>query len=313
MVKKGLGSGLNALFGDQPLVLPQNKPEAEAAGEQVLQLPLKQVAPNPHQPRRAFDEGKLRELAASVKEQGVLQPILVRPVSEGQPHKYEIVAGERRWRAAQLAGLEQIPAIVKPLEDDVTLEVALIENIQRQDLNPLEEAASYRRLLDEHGYTQASLAARLGKSRVYVANTLRLLALPGAIRDLVSEGRLSAGHGKALLMVEDDTDRLNLADKIVDEGLSVRQSEEMAKNPQLIYRPAPEQPQTAKAQKPKSAPVAPSREELLLQDIADKLCARLQTKVKLQKTPKGGRITLEYYSNEELSRLLEIILPDTSF
>ena len=204
MVKKGLGSGLDALFGAQaplPKVSQKMSEEPKETGEQVLQLSLTAVAPNPHQPRRAFDEGKMRELAASVKEQGVLQPILVRPATDS-PDKYEIVAGERRWRAAQLAGLAQIPAIVKPLEDDVTLEVALIENIQRQDLNPLEEAASYRRLLDEHGYTQASLATRLGKSRVYVANTLRLLALPGSIRDLLSEGRITAGHGKALLMVE---------------------------------------------------------------------------------------------------------------
>ena len=227
----------------------------------------------------------MRELAASVKEQGVLQPILVRPATDS-PDKYEIVAGERRWRAAQLAGLAQIPAIVKPLEDDVTLEVALIENIQRQDLNPLEEAASYRRLLDEHGYTQASLATRLGKSRVYVANTLRLLALPGSIRDLLSEGRITAGHGKA-----------------------------MAKNPQLIYQPV--QTDKPKDSKPKGKPATPpqpaSTEELLLQDIADKLCMHLQTKVKLQKMPKGGRITLEYYSNDELSRLLEMLLPGTTF
>ena len=144
MVKKGLGSGVNALFGNQPILTPK------VEGEQVLQLSLDSVAPNAEQPRRVFDEGKLRELAASVKEQGVLQPILVRPVA-GSHNKYEIVAGERRWRAAKMAGLKDIPAIVKSLNDDVTLEVALIENIQRQDLNSLEEAATYRRLLDEHG------------------------------------------------------------------------------------------------------------------------------------------------------------------
>ena len=180
MVKKGLGSGVNALFGNQPILTPK------VEGEQVLQLSLDSVAPNAEQPRRVFDEGKLRELAASVKEQGVLQPILVRPVA-GSHNKYEIVAGERRWRAAKMAGLKDIPAIVKSLNDDVTLEVALIENIQRQDLNSLEEAATYRRLLDEHGYTQASLATRLGKSRVYVANTLRLLALPESIRSMITD------------------------------------------------------------------------------------------------------------------------------
>ena len=197
----------------------------------------------------------------------------------------------------------------------MTLEVALIENIQRQDLNPLEEAASYRRLLDEHGYTQASLATRLGKSRVYVANTLRLLALPGSIRDLLSEGRITAGHGKALLMVEAEADRLALADRICEYGLSVRQAEEMAKNPQLIYQPVQtDKPKDSKPKgKPATSPQPASTEELLLQDIADKLCMHLQTKVKLQKMPKGGRITLEYYSNDELSRLLEMLLPGTTF
>lgn len=315
MVKKGLGSGVNALFGNQPILTP------ETEGEQVLQLALDSVAPNAEQPRRVFDEGKLRELAASVKEQGVLQPILVRPVA-GSRNKYEIVAGERRWRAAKMVGLKKIPAIIKPLNDDVTLEVALIENIQRQDLSPLEEAATYRRLLDEHGYTQASLAERLGKSRVYVANTLRLLALPESIRSMITSGRISAGHGKALLMLENDADRLELADKIQAEGLSVRQTEEMAKNPERIYAALPQaesQHKPLKTEKPaaslKSAETSgrANTEELLLQDISDKLCARLQTKVKLQKTAKGGRIMLEYYSNEELSRLLEILLPDSSF
>lgn len=309
MVKKGLGSGVDALFGDQSALA------AQPVGEQVLQLAIDMVSPNAEQPRRAFDEGKLRELAASVKEQGVLQPILVRPAA-GSRNKYEIIAGERRWRAAKMAGLKKIPAIVKPLSDDVTLEVALIENIQRQDLNPLEEALTYRRLIDEHGYTQASMAERLGKSRVYVANILRLLALPEQIRSLITEGRLSAGHGKALLMVEKEDDRLALAERIREEGLSVRQAEEMAKNPALIYtrksETGTEKGQAGRA-KPADIPAQPNTEELLLQDISDKLCARLQTKVRLQKTPKGGRITLEYYSNDELARLLEILLPDTQF
>lgn len=309
MVKKGLGSGVNALFGEQPALAVQ------PAGEQVLQLTIDAVSPNAEQPRRTFDEGKLRELAASIKEQGVLQPILVRPAA-GSRSKYEIIAGERRWRAAKMAGLKKIPAIVKPLADDVTLEVALIENIQRQDLNPLEEALTYRRLLDEHGYTQASLAERLGKSRVYVANTLRLLALPEEIRSQITEGRLSAGHGKALLMAEKEDDRLALAERIREEGLSVRQAEEMAKNPALIYAKKAEPGKSVKQKKAGSASplgATPDTEQLLLQDISDKLCARLQTKVKLQKTPKGGRIMLEYYSNDELSRLLEILLPDTQF
>ncbi len=310
MVKKGLGSGVDALFGNQPAI--NLTPRLE--GKQVLQLDLEAVSPNEEQPRRIFEEGKLRELAASIKEQGVLQPILVRPIV-GKRYKYEIVAGERRWRAAKMAGLKKIPAILKTLTDDVTLEVALIENIQRQDLNPLEEAACYRRLLDEHGYTQATLADRLGKSRGYIANTLRLLALPEQIRDLISSGRISAGHGKALLMAESEADRLALAEKVQAEGLTVRQTEEMAKNPALLYTSSAEENRPVEKQRKDSLKPAasPKSEELLLRDISDKLCARLQTKVKLQKTRKGGRIMLEYYSDDELARLLEILLPDVEF
>jgi ParB family chromosome partitioning protein len=267
------------------------------------------VTPNPKQPRRSFDQGKLKELTASIKEQGVLQPILVRPIS-GEHNKYEIVAGERRYRAAEQAGLKNIPAIVKPLEDKVTLEVALIENIQRQELNPLEEAASFRDLLDNYGYTQAALAERLGKSRVYIANTLRLLALPESVRRYVTAGRLSAGHGKALLMLEKDDDRVALAERIIEEGLSVRETEELAKNPAAIYKKQP----SAKSHDGQAGAKAPSQEDLLLNAIGERLRERLQTKVNVKKTGKQrGRITLEYYSDEELERLLELLLPGVQF
>jgi ParB family chromosome partitioning protein len=304
MVKKGLGSGLDALFGDS-----KPKLDEQPAGEKVLLLPLSAVTPNPKQPRRSFDQGKLKELTASVKEQGVLQPILVRPIP-GEHNKYEIVAGERRYRAAEQAGLKSIPAIVKSLEDKVTLEVALIENIQRQELNPLEEAASFRDLLDNYGYTQASLAERLGKSRVYIANTLRLLALPESVRGYVTNGRLSAGHGKALLMLEKEEDRVALAERVIEEGLSVRQTEELAKNPKAIYKKQP----AAKEQGAQAGEQTASQEDLLLNAIGERLRERLQTKVNVKKTgKKRGRITLEYYSDEELERLLELLLPGVQF
>ncbi len=304
MVKKGLGNGLDALFGNMPNPLEQAR---EAAGERVLQLPLADIAVNPGQPRRSFDQGKLNELAASIREQGVLQPILVRPA--GKPGKYEIVAGERRFRAAKLAELKTIPAIVKELEDKTTLEIALIENIQRQELNPLEEAAAYRELLDEHGYTQAALAARLGKSRVYVANTLRLLGLPSDIQALIAKGGLTAGHGRALLMLEDKADQQLLAAYAKEKGLSVRQTEELAKNPAALHRAAG--PAVAKPASPK--PDAPAG-DLLLAAVGEKLRERLQTKVSVkQLSRRHGRITLEYYSDEELERLIDLLLPGVTF
>lgn len=300
MVKKGLGKGVNALFGDVAPIVRQ-----EPAGEQVMQIKLEDVSANPDQPRRRFDEGKLRELAASIKEQGVLQPILVRPAAKAG--KYEIVAGERRYRAAKEAGLKTIPAIVKELADEATLAVALIENIQRQELNPLEEAASYRELLDNYGYTQAQLAEKLGKSRVYVANTLRLLALPEEIQAQISKGGLTAGHGRALLMLPDEADRLLLAEKVREEGLSVRQTEELAKNPKALRK-------AAKAKPNKTAASLARQEDLLLAAVGEKLRERLQTKVNVQRVGKAhGRITLEYYSDEELERILDILLPGATF
>ena len=301
MVKKGLGSGLDALFGGKPVI------EDNASGEKVLLLPLQSVSPNPNQPRRSFDEGSLAELTASVREQGILQPILVRP-SAGKPGKYEIVAGERRYRAATQAGLKHIPAIVKPLEDKTTLEIALIENIQRQDLNPLEEAASYRELLDNYNYTQAQLAEKLGKSRVYLANTMRLLALPEDIGRLITAGRISAGHGRALLMLDDPADQKLLTERILELGLSVRQAEALAREPELLRK------QAAPAAEKKQPVRTAKAEDLLLNAVGEKLRERLQTKVQVQKHgKKGGRITLEYFNDEELERLLELLLPGVEF
>lgn len=301
MVKKGLGSGLDALFGGKPVI------EDNASGEKVLLLPLQSVSPNPNQPRRSFDEGSLAELTASVREQGILQPILVRPLA-GKPGKYEIVAGERRYRAATQAGLKHIPAIVKPLEDKTTLEIALIENIQRQDLNPLEEAASYRELLDNYNYTQAQLAEKLGKSRVYLANTMRLLALPEDIGRLITAGRISAGHGRALLMLDDPADQKLLTERILELGLSVRQAEALAREPELLRK------QAAPAAEKKQPVRTAKAEDLLLNAVGEKLRERLQTKVQVQKHgKKGGRITLEYFNDEELERLLELLLPGVEF
>lgn len=303
MVKKGLGNGLDALFGTiGPIETPSN------SDEKVMQIKLDDISANPDQPRRRFDEGKLKELAASIKEQGVLQPILVRPRENG---KFEIVAGERRFRAAKMAGLKTIPAIAKELADEVTLEVALIENIQRQELNPLEEAGSYRDLIDNYGYTQAKLAEKLGKSRVYVANTLRLLALPTEIKIQIAKGSLTAGHGRALLMLENSRDRLLLAQRVQDEGLSVRQTEALAKDPKSLHKAVKKDIDKPYTEIP---PEVASQDELLLNAVGEKLREKLQTKVNVQQvSKKHGKITLEYYGDEEFERIIGILLPGVEF
>ncbi len=282
MAKKGLGNGLSALFSEKPVL------EEKLVGERVLLLPLAEIEANPNQPRQFFDAEKLKELISSVKEQGVLQPILVRPKAE---KGYEIIAGERRYRAATAAGLNEIPCIVRNLDDHVTLEVALIENIQRQNLNPMEEALTYRALMDQYNYTQVQLAEKLGKSRVYIANMVRLLSLPKLIQEAIIAGQLSAGHGKALLQLPKEKDRIALAEKIIMEQLSVRQAENFAKNPQGIYEGTDPQKKaktkTVKRKKPLSV------DDLVLQEMGEKLRAKLGTKVSVQKTnEKQGKIVM---------------------
>lgn len=303
MAKKGLGNGLSALFGDTKPVLEDN-----LTTEKVQLLKAEDVQPNPNQPRRDFDDDKLAELVKSVGEQGILQPILVRPQAD---NTYQIIAGERRYRAAVKCGLAEIPCIVRNLDDTTTLEVALIENIQRQNLNPMEEAVTYKELMDKYGYTQGKLAEKLGKSRVYVANTVRLLSLPQAVQKAVQGGKLSAGHGRALLQLTKEKDRIALTDKILAENLSVRQAEFYAKNPKAIYE------ETTKTDKKKPAKKQqakkPAMEDLLLGEVAERLRSRLGTKVSVQKSGKGGKIVLEYYSDEELSHLIETLLPGEEF
>ena len=218
---RALGRGLSALLGDEAVQNPQTIP----ADQRGQSLPVEFLAPSPFQPRRIFNQDDITELTASVRERGVLQPILVRP-NPTRPNHYEIVAGERRWRAAQAAQLHEVPVIIRELSDEGVLEIALVENIQRADLNPLEEASGYLRLIDEFDHTQESLAKVVGKSRSHVANTLRLLTLPETVQRLVDQGQLSAGHARALIGADDPT---GLAAKIVKLGLNVRQTEALVK------------------------------------------------------------------------------------
>ena len=221
--RKGLGRGLSALLGTAPA--PAAASPQPGAPRAASLLPIAQIEPGRFQPRRVFDPDEIEALADSIRTQGVLQPILVRRVP-GDPPRYELIAGERRWRAAQAARLHEIPAVVKDLSDREALEAALVENIQRQDLSPLEEAEAYLRLSEEFGHTQDAIGQALGKSRAHVANTIRLLGLPRAIRDMLAEGKLDAGHARVLLTAPEPE---ALARRIVAEGLSVRQAEALAR------------------------------------------------------------------------------------
>ena len=235
MAKKigGLGKGLSAIFSEN---------DTEDKNE-VVTLKISQIEPNRNQPRRTFDEDALQELALSISEHGVLQPILVRPMIYGG---YQIVAGERRYRASRMAGLTEIPAIVRELTDSETMQIALIENLQRSDLTTLEEAMGYQTLMDEYDFSQEDVARIVGKSRSAVANTLRLLSLPDEVKDLLEQGKLSAGHARALLIVEDDKIAVDTARKIVSDGLSVRETEKLVKKTESA---APQKKKTSSVKK----------------------------------------------------------------
>lgn len=220
--RRGLGRGLDALFQDVEAPQPQGA-QSETATDVKNTLPIVDLKPGKYQPRTHFNEDAIADLASSIKQHGILQPILVRPLSKGQG--YEIIAGERRWRAAQKAQLHDVPVIIQDLSDDVALEIALIENLQREDLTPIEEAEGYKRLIEEFEYTQEQLSKKLGKSRSQVTNTLRLLKLPAKVKTYVQKGKLSAGHARALLSAEDP---VALAAKVMNEGLSVRETEKLA-------------------------------------------------------------------------------------
>ena len=289
--KKGLGKGLSAL-------LPGIENDKKAvAGEQVLKLAPSELYANPEQPRKSFDEEKLAELASSVAEHGVVQPLIVVRGKEG---KYMIVAGERRYRAALLAKVPELPCVLRELDETQIREMALIENIQREDLNAWEEAESFRALQEQVGYTQEQLAQRLGKSRPYIANTLRLLSLDEHCAALLREGKLSAGHARALLAVESEYNRKALAGRIVREQLSVRETEELARSFGKL---------DAKKKKQKPKP----KKNAYFGAIEQQLRYRFGTKVSIEAGEKGGRLVMDYYSEEDLTRLVELLLPDTEF
>lgn len=284
MAKKkngGLGRGLSALIPDEPI----DEIIEEYNKDSVREIDIKQIIPNPKQPRKDFDKEKLKELSESIKEHGLIQPIIT--IKEND--KYIIVAGERRYKASILARLKKVPVIVKEFNNEEVLQVALIENIQREDLNEIEKALAYQELKDKFKMTQEEVAKTLGKSRVAIANTLRLLSLPGDIKDLIRKDILSAGHARAILSLEDKSLMKDFANYIVENNLSVREAEKEAKTFKQ------EEKQTRKEAK---------KTDPYVTDIEEKIAMKLGTKVKLNQKNGKGSIKIEFYSNEDLERLL---------
>ncbi|HEU5157561.1 MAG TPA: ParB/RepB/Spo0J family partition protein [Streptosporangiaceae bacterium] len=300
--RRGLGKGLGALIptGPEPgteRIEPSARADAEeqVPGAHFAEIPPEFITPNPRQPRQAFDEEALEELAASIGIVGLLQPIVVRQVGRTS---FELIMGERRWRAAQRAGLEKIPAIVRDTGDNDLLRDALMENLHRQQLNPLEEAAAYQQLLDDFGATHEELAVRIGRSRPHITNTLRLLNLPPAVQRRVAANVLTAGHARALLSLNDPESQEHLAQRIVAEGLSVRAVEEII----ALNDAGPTAPATRRSGK---KPVAPG-----LRELADRLSDLYETKVHVDLGRRKGKIVVEFASLEDLERIIKAMAPD---
>ena len=277
--RKALGKGLSALIPDADRL--------DEAGDQFFQCPVEAITPNPYQPRQDFLESELEDMAASVREKGVITPLLVSKTEEG----YQLIAGERRWRAAQKAGLRRVPVVVREITSTEQLELALIENIHRKDLNPIEEAMAYGRLLEETGATQESLAKNLGRDRSSIANLLRLLKLPRSIQQDVIDGRLSMGHARVLAGLNTEKEQRALRETIVEKELSVRQAEALAR----------------KRKAPRPAKRKGDEEDYYFQSLADRLKRSLGTKVEVTRRGKQGRIVVYYYSDDELDRLLDLM------
>lgn len=305
---RGLGRGLDALFGDVEVNAPK-KPAAEktkqtksaSAGStpsgkaeepdtvegELRYIDINEIKPNSMQPRKSFDEDKLEELAESIEQHGLIQPVVLRAAGQG----YEIVAGERRWRAARMIGLKELPCIIKELTDEENMLLAIIENMQREDLNPIEEAEGLKQMIDTYGLTQEQVSRGVGKSRPYITNSLRLLKLPPKLRYMTADGSLSMGHARALAAVKDEKLQLELAERVVSEGLSVRQVEKLAQ----------EENKPEKKKRPRKTKSADEKR------VEMELREALGTKVNLQRKGARGRIEIEFYNGEEMERLIDLL------
>lgn len=290
MAKKGLGKGLGSLFNDTDIKEVTTPKKSEKTGGDITTVKMSEIEPNKKQPRSHFDAEKIETLSKSIKEHGLIQPIIITPSKNGM---YKIVAGERRWRAAKKANLKEIPALIREYNDEQVAEIALIENLQRENLNPIEEAVGYNLLIEEFNLTQEVISQRVGKSRSSVANSLRLLSLENDIQKLIIGGSLTSGHARAVLSVENKEMRQALAKKIVDGNLNVRQAEALAKELQK------KTPVNKKKEKRKSA------YDIEIENIQNNLSAAMGTKVSISHSAKKGKIEIEYYGSEDLERVLD--------
>jgi len=305
--RPALGRGLGALIPTPPPP-PASVPRGDSDARAPAELPIEAIEPNADQPRRRFDEARLRELADSIEAQGIIQPIVVTPLAPGRPgsqRRYQILAGERRWRASQLAGLRRVPVFVRETSEAERLELALVENLQRADLDAIEEARAYEALIQQHAYSQAELAKRVGRQRSSVANALRLLKLPAKVQEMVISGALGMGHARALLSLDSDADMRELADKIVRKSMSVRQTEAEVRH----------RARAAKAEPTPEPDDDKKRHAIIVQNLEQRLRRRLGVKATLRtgKSPRGpGTIELPYRDLDELQRLLGSLLDDAT-
>ena len=283
MTKKALGRGLGTL-------IPGVGGHESGVSESVTEIEISRILPNKYQPRQVFEDVTLKELADSIRANGVIQPVLVRRLENGV---YELIAGERRWRASQIVGLRKIPALIKDVSDEKSLEIALIENLQRENLNPVEAAQGYQRLIKDFNLTQEEIAARVGKERTTITNYLRLLALPEKIKDYISRSIITMGHAKAILSVSAKNEQLRFAEYLVKKGASVREAELWSKR------------WGAKAQRGKKRII--EGKDAVLKDVESRLQRIFGTKVRIYNEKKGGKIVVDYYSPDDLTRILEIV------
>lgn len=283
--KRGLGRGLSALIPDEPIEEILNMEEEKG---NIVNVDIDLIKPNEDQARKEFDETSLNELSESIKNYGIIQPIIVRKIE----NEYEIIAGERRWRASKEAGLKEIPCIVKDVEELEATKLSLIENLQREDLNPIEEAIAYKGLMEKYNFTQEDVSKVVGKSRPYVANSIRLLNLDEAIIKQIAEGKISSGHGRALLSIDDKKTQLKVVDDVVNKNLNVRDTEDVVKN--------------IKKKKKKTRNNKDIKDSFIV-EVEENLMRLLGTKVQILPGKNKGKIEIEYYSDEDLERLVEII------
>lgn len=306
--RTGLGKGLGAIFGDEVMesaaeeqearhqakekkVQESEKKETDSEVGRELMVKVTAIEPNRDQPRKDFNEEAMGELAESMKQYGVLQPLLVQKKGD----YYEIIAGERRWRAAKLAGLKEVPVVIREYTKQQTMEIALIENVQREDLNPIEEAKAYQRLIQEFELKQEEIAARVGKNRVTITNSMRLLKLDDRVQDMLIQNMISGGHARALLAVEDGQVQFDLAQRVITEGLSVREIEKIVKS-------------LSKKKEPKEKKTEDESLALIFRDLEERMKSAMGTKVSINRKDKNkGRVEIEYYSESELERIVELI------